>query len=132
MSQVREFSNAPIKASSSIGTNVVNPNGDKLGDIKEIVIDPRSGKVAYAVVSFGGFLSMGAKLFAIPFSALKYNVTKSEYAQNEYLQNEYVLDVSRERLEAAPGFDPDHWPLMSDESWHRDMHKYYERLPYWE
>ena len=132
MNIVREFSNSPIKATSIIGTTVVNPAGETLGDVKEIVIDPRTGRVAYAVVSFGGFLGMGTKLFAIPFSALKYNVTKSEFVNNENIQNEYVLDISKERLKAAPGFDTDHWPLMSDEKWHRDMHKYYERLPYWE
>ena len=132
MTKVREFSNSPMKASNIIGTNVVNPDGDKLGDVKEIVIDPRTGKVAYAVVSFGGFLGMGTKLFAIPFSALKYNVTKSEFVNKEYIQNEYVLDISKERLNEAPGFDPDHWPLLSNEKWHRDMHTYYERLPYWE
>ena len=85
MNKVRELSNSPIKASSIIGTNVVNPDGEMLGDVKEIVIDPRTGRVAYAVVSFGGFLGMGTKLFAIPFSALKYNVTKSEFANNEYI-----------------------------------------------
>ena len=122
MSQVQAFSNSPVKASSIIGTNVVNPKGDSLGDIKEVVIDPRIGRVAYVVVSFGGFLSMGEKLFAIPFSALVFKVTK----------NEYVLDVSKERLKAAPGFDPDHWPKMSDEKWNRDVYKYYERPPYWE
>ena len=79
-------------------------------------------KVAYAVVSFGGFLTMGEKLFAIPFSAFEYSESK----------NEYVLDVSKERLEAAPGFDPDNWPSMSDEKWNRDVYKYYERSPYWE
>ena len=87
MSQVQAFSNSPVKASSISGTDVVNPKGDNLGDIKEIVIDPRSGKVAYAVVSFGGFLSMGEKLFAIPFSSFKYDAK----------ENEYVLDVSKER-----------------------------------
>jgi len=122
MSQLQAFSNSPVKASSIIGTDVVNPEGDSLGDIKEVVIDPRTGRVAYAVVSFGGFLSMGEKLFAIPFSALVFKVTK----------NEYVLDVSKERLKAAPGFDPDHWPKMSDEKWNRDVYKYYERPPYWE
>ena len=55
MSQLQVFSNSPIKASSMIGTDVVNPNGDNLGDVKEVVIDPRTGRVAYAVVSFGGF-----------------------------------------------------------------------------
>lgn len=127
MSQLREFSNSPIKASTIIGTNVVNPEGEPLGDVKEIVIDPRTGRVAYAVVSFGGFLGLGKKLFAIPFSALEYNVTRSELYGSEY-----ILHVSKERLESAPGFDSDHWPLMSDEKWHRDIHKYYERMPYWE
>ena len=47
-------------------------------------------------------------------------------------KNEYVLDVSKERLEKAPGFDPDHWPKMSEEKWNREVYKYYERAPYWE
>jgi len=122
MTQLHVFSSSPVKASSIIGTDVVNPKGDNLGDIKEVVIDPRTGKVAYAVVSFGGFLGMGTKLFAIPFSAFAYDVEK----------NEYVLDVSKERLEKAPGFDPDHWPKMSEEKWNREVYKYYERAPYWE
>lgn len=122
MNHVQAFSNSPVKASSIIGTSVVNPKGDSLGDIKEVVIDPRTGKVVYAVVSFGGFLSMGEKLFAIPFSAFEYSVAKSHY----------VLDVSKERLEAAPGFNPDAWPSMADEKWNRDVYKYYQRPPYWE
>lgn len=122
MNQLQAFSNSPVKASSIIGTDVVNPQGDNLGDIKEVVIDPRTGKVAYAVVSFGGFLSMGAKLFAIPFSAFQYDVK----------ENEYVLDVTKERLAAAPGFDADHWPSMADEKWNRDVYTYYDRSPYWE
>lgn len=122
MSNLQVFSNSPVKASSIIGTNVVNPNGDNLGDIKEVVIDPRTGRVAYSVVSFGGFLGMGEKLFAIPFSSFKYNATS----------NDYVLDVSKERLKEAPGFDADHWPSMADEKWNRDVYKYYDRSPYWE
>jgi sporulation protein YlmC with PRC-barrel domain len=122
MSQLQVFSNSPVKASSMIGTDVVDPQGKDIGEVKEVVIDPRTGKVAYAVVSFGGFLGMGEKLFAIPFSAFKYDVTK----------NEYVLDISKERLKAAPGFDADHWPSMSEEKWNRDVYKYYERSPYWE
>jgi sporulation protein YlmC with PRC-barrel domain len=122
MSQLQVFSNSPVKASSMIGTDVVDPQGKNLGDVKEVVIDPRTGKVAYAVVSFGGFLGMGEKLFAIPFSSFKYDVEK----------NEYVLDISKERLKAAPGFDADHWPSMSEEKWNRDVYKYYERSPYWE
>jgi sporulation protein YlmC with PRC-barrel domain len=105
-----------------IGTDVMNPNGDDLGDIKEVVIDPSSGRVAYAVVAFGGFLSMGEKLFAVPYSAFEYDMVK----------NKYVLDVTKERLEAAPGFDSDNWPSMAEEKWNRDVYKYYDRTPYWE
>ena len=76
MIQLQTFSNELLKASSMIGTNVVSPKGDSLGDVKEVVIDPSIGRVAYAVVSFGGFLSIGEKLFAIPFSALKFSVSK--------------------------------------------------------
>lgn len=122
MSQLHVFSNSPVKASSVIGTSVVDTKDESLGDIKEIVIDPSSGRVAYAVVSFGGFLGLGEKLFAIPFSAFKYNEA----------ENEYVLDVSKERLKAAPGFDADHWPKLAEEKWNRDVHTYYERPPYWE
>ena len=122
MSQQQTFSNPPVKASSLIGTKVINPKGESLGDIKEIVIDPRSGRVAYAVVAFGGFLSVGEKLFAIPFSALDYSIQNCEC----------VLNLSKERLESAPGFDANHWPTMDDEKWNRDVYKYYERSPYWE
>lgn len=128
MSQLRKFSNAPIKASSVIGTKVVTPKGDTIGDIKEIVIDPRTGKVAYAVVSFGGFLSLGEKLFAIPFGAFVYNVNATS---SDLVKNEYVLNVSKEQLEKAPGFDSDHWPLMTNEKWHREMHQFYDCSPYW-
>ena len=122
MGSVQAFSSSPVKASSIIGTDVVNPKGDNLGDIKEVVIDPSSGRVAYAVVAFGGFLGMGEKLFAIPFSSFKYDA----------IRNDYVLDIDKARLEAAPGFDADHWPSMSDEKWNRDVYKYYGRSPYWE
>lgn len=116
------FTNAPVKASNIMGTRVVNPMGESLGSVKEVVLDPRSGRVAYVVVSFGGFLTMGEKLFAIPFSAFDYNVTK----------NEYVLDVPKERLETAPGFDSNNWPSMAGERWNRDVYDFYGRSPYWE
>jgi sporulation protein YlmC with PRC-barrel domain len=122
MNQIHPYSTTPVRASNIIGTDVVSSKGDSLGDIKEVVIDPRTGKVAYAVVAFGGFLSMGEKLFAIPFSSFDFNVDK----------NEYVLDISKDRLKAAPGFDADHWPSMAEEKWNRDLYKYYDRSPYWE
>lgn len=122
MKNSNAFLSSPVKASSIIGTKVVNPKDENLGDIKEIVIDPHTGKVAYAVVSFGGFLSLGEKLFAVPFGAFNYNSD----------ENEYVLNVSKDKLESAPGFDSSHWPAMTDEKWNRDIYKYYDRSPYWE
>ncbi len=122
MGQSQAFSSPPVKASSVVGTDVVNPNDESLGDIKEMVIDPRTGKVAYAVMAFGGFMGLGQKLVAIPFAALSYNVSR----------NEYVLDVAKDRLKAAPSFDAAHWPAMGDEKWNREQHSYYGRTPYWE
>jgi sporulation protein YlmC with PRC-barrel domain len=122
MTQLQGFSSSPQKATAVIGTDIVNAKGDNLGEVKDVVIDPSTGRVAYAVVAFGGFLSMGEKLFAVPFNALNYNEDK----------NEYVLNISKERLEKAPGFDADHWPMMNDEKWNRDVYAYYQTTPYWE
>ena len=104
------------------GDKVFNNAGDELGEIKNIMIDVPNGRVAYAVLSFGGFLGMGNKLFAIPWDVLQLD-TESKC---------FVLDVDREKLEAAPGFDKDHWPSMADQRWATDIHSYYGSRPYWE
>lgn len=122
MDQAPAFTKSPIKASSITGTKVGNSRGERLGEIKELVIEPQHGKVAYAVVSMGGFLGLGEKLFAVPFSAFEY----------DRLNNEYFLEIPRERLRSAPGFDPQDWPLMSDEKWNREVCGFYGRTPYWE
>ena len=103
------------RASKIIGTEVRNPDGEHIGEIKEIVLDPRSGNVAYAVVSFGGILGIGDKLFAVPWKALKLD--------NE--DNTFMLNVEKERLRNAPGFDPDRWPDMANVQWNTDVHKFY-------
>lgn len=92
------------RASKIIGTNVKNPKGDNLGGIKELVLDPQSGHVVYAVVSFGGVLGLGNKLFAIPWSLLHWTRDKEHY----------VLDLDKETLKNAPGFDKKHWPDSSN------------------
>ncbi len=103
------------RASKIIGTDVRSADGEEIGDIKEIVIDPRSGNVAYAVVSFGGVLGVGDKLFAVPWKALKL----------DNKDNSFVLNVAKERLRDAPGFDPDRWPDMANVQWNTDIHKFY-------
>ncbi len=107
-------------AETLVGNDVANPKAEVVGSIKEIMLDMRSGRVAYAVMSFGGFLGMGDKLFAVPWNALTLD-TKNK---------RFVLDVEKKRLEAAPGFDKDHWPNMADPSWERDIHAYYGTKPY--
>jgi hypothetical protein len=75
----------------------------------------RSGHVSYAVLSFGGFLGMGEKLFAVPWAALKLDTENKRF----------TLDVDRAKLEAAPGFDKNHWPDMADSAWEQGIHSYY-------
>jgi hypothetical protein len=104
-----------LAASALIGDEVMNPAGEDLGHIKELMIDLRSGRVAYAVLSFGGILGVGDKLFAVPWSGMRLN------HQNKV----FILDVSKQRLEQAPGFDKDHWPDMADSSWSDAIDHYY-------
>jgi sporulation protein YlmC with PRC-barrel domain len=107
-------------ADTLVGNDVFNQKGEDLGDIKEIMLDMRSGRVGYAVLSFGGFLGMGEKLFAVPWNALTLD-TKNK---------RFVLNVEKDRLKGAPGFDKDHWPDMADQSWARTIHSYYGTQPY--
>ena len=101
------------------GNDVYNEKDEDLGDIKEFMLDMNTGRVSYAVLSYGGFLGMGDKLFAVPFSALKLDTVNKRF----------VLNVDKDRLESAPGFDKDHWPDMSDQAWTESIHTYYETKP---
>jgi sporulation protein YlmC with PRC-barrel domain len=104
-----------LSASTLSSDDVVNTKGEKLGSIKELMLNIESGKVCYAVLSFGGFLSLGEKLFAVPWSALKVDTTNKRI----------VMDTDEERLKNAPGFDTDHWPNMADATWEKSVHAYY-------
>ena len=111
-----------MDADTLIGDSVANGSGEDLGKIEAIMLDVTTGRIAYAVLSFGGFLGMGDKLFAIPWSALTLDTDNKCF----------VLDVPKERLENAPGFDKDHWPSMADPTWASDVHAYYKAQPYWD
>jgi sporulation protein YlmC with PRC-barrel domain len=102
-----------LTASSLEGDKVVNPAGEHLGEIKEIMLDMDGGKIDYLVIEFGGFLGLGVKYFAIPFRLLKLDAPNKTF----------VFNQSRETLENAPGFDMDHWP---DTNLHFD-----EAYTYW-
>ncbi|MEO6986133.1 MAG: PRC-barrel domain-containing protein [Paralcaligenes sp.] len=100
-----------------VGGAVQNHKGEDLGEIKEIMFDAFSGQVGYAVLSFGcGVLGLGKKLFAVPWSALKFDSK----------QGVVVLQVEKELLKRSPGFDKNRWPIILDESsWWRGYHSYY-------
>lgn len=104
-----------LGAGTLTGDRVRNKAGDDLGKIEEIMIDLESGRVAYAVLSFGGFLGMGDKLFMVPWSAMR--VDQSAH--------EFVLDVSRDRLDKAPGFDKGNWPDMTDPGYGNDLNSFW-------
>lgn len=115
------MSTYPVLSASSInGDAVKNLDGEDLGHIEDLMINTESGEIAYAVLSFGGFLGMGDKLFAIPWKALSLDTANERF----------VLNVDKERLENAPGFDKDHWPNMADPKWTSSVHDYYGTTPH--
>ncbi len=95
--------------------DVYNRQDEDLGDIKEIMLDVPAGRISYAVLSFGGVLGMGEKLFAVPWSALTLDTEKKRF----------TLDVTKDSLDKAPGFNKDKWPNMSDPAWAQGIHTYY-------
>jgi hypothetical protein len=102
-------------ADTLLGNDVYNRGGESLGDIKELMIDMAGGRVAYAVLSFGGLMGMGDKLFAVPWAALSLDTANKRF----------TLDVSKDTLKDAPGFDKAHWPTMADKTWTSVLHKFY-------
>ncbi len=112
-----------LSATSIIGNKVINEAGEQLGNIKELMIDLSDGQIAYAVLSFGGFLGLGDKLFAIPWEALTFNAE----------DRTVTLNVDKEVLKEAPGFDKDHWPndAQYEAGWLLDIYEYYGYSPYW-
>ena len=111
-----------LSASSLKGDNVVNHQGEDLGKIEEIMIDLDRGRIAFAVLSFGGFLGMGDKLFAIPWQAFTVDT----------VQKRLILNTKKELLEKATGFDKSNWPNMADSTWGSTVYGYYGYKPYWD
>lgn len=98
------------------GADVKNPQDESLGDIKDLVIECHTGDVRYAVLSFGGWMGIDSKLFAVPMDDIKGSAD----------HNYFVLDVTKDRLKAAPGFDKGQWPDMSDSHWSDAVDSYYK------
>ncbi|WP_058049589.1 PRC-barrel domain-containing protein [Janthinobacterium sp. Ant5-2-1] len=106
---------ALMGADTLIGDDVYNHDDEELGDIKEIMLDMRTGQIAYAVLSFGGVLGMGDKLFAVPWERLTLDTVNKRF----------LLNVDKDLLKNAPGFDKDNWPDMGSEAWNQQMEAFY-------
>jgi len=111
-----------MSAGTLAGDRVRNAAGDDLGKIEEIMLDVPSGRVAYAVLSFGGFLGMGNKLFAVPWNALTLDEAN----------HQFILNVDKQVLENAPGFDKDNWSDMADPSWGSQIYNHYGYTADWD
>jgi sporulation protein YlmC with PRC-barrel domain len=111
-----------LSSSSICSDHVKNAAGEDLGKIEDLMIDLHSGRIAYAVLSFGGFLKMGNKLFAIPWEALKVDP----------INKVFILHLDKSQLENATGFDKDNWPNMADPTFGSTLYRHYGLKPYWE
>ena len=104
-------------ASDTLKANVVNAKEEKLGKIKEIMLDAEHGKIAYVVISFGSWLGTSNKLFAVPWEAL------------EHSRDDYILRVDKSVFENADGLDEGAWTMDYDK-----LKAIYKRCgvePYW-
>lgn len=111
-----------MTSSTLTGDAVVNRQDETLGTISDIMLDVQRGRVAYAVMASGGFMGVGERLFALPWSALRLDPAR----------HCFVLDIDRAALDKAPGFDRGHWPTEPDDQWHQSVHRHYGSRPYWE
>jgi len=125
-------------ADTLIGDDVYNHKEEKLGDIKEIMLDMRNGRIGYAVLSYGGVFSIGEKLFAVPWTALKLDTTNKRFILNVdkqrlFIQIHHIFPLQLRTFvffNYAPGFDKNNWPDMTDQTWSSQIHSYYESPSY--
>jgi hypothetical protein len=110
-----------ISAGKVTGTPVYSTEGERLGEINDVMLDKRSGKIAYAVMSFGGFLGLGERYSPLPWAILKYDTR----------QQGYVVGLTIDQLQQAPIFAPDQMPAWGDRTYESTLHAYYRATPYW-
>ena len=106
------------RASQILGMEVRNASNKQIGSVKDIVLDVTTGKVRYAAVSYGGFLGIGDKLFAVPWKTF---ACHKDSDGDFYL----LLDVAEETLRSAPGFSEDKWPDFGNPKWSQEIDTYY-------
>lgn len=114
-----------VRVSKVLDQNVRTVSDEKLGEVEELVIDPRNARVAYLVVSTGGFLGMGEKMHAIPWEAARAKT------RTDKDNDDLIVNVTKERLTKAPEFKKDDWNRMTDPAYMTELYTYYGSRPYW-
>jgi sporulation protein YlmC with PRC-barrel domain len=117
-----DTSGSVVKSKNVVNKCVKNLSKENLGEINEMILDKKTGQVAYLVLESGAFLGLGGKLFALPWNSVNYNAD----------DDCFILNIDNEKLKNAPGFDKDHWPDMADRTFGMSISKYYGIQPYWE
>ena len=110
-----------IASDRVIGTDVRRPDGTKVGRIERLMLDKLSGRVAYAVMSFGGFLGLGEDFYTLPWGVLRFAPD----------QDAYVVDITEDQLRDAPARTPEGTDPAEDGAWEEQIHRYYNAAPYW-
>ncbi|MCO6419773.1 PRC-barrel domain-containing protein [Siccirubricoccus sp. KC 17139] len=111
-----------IAAEKVSGTPVFDLEGNSLGHVETVMLDKRAGRVAYAVLAFGGFLGFGEKLYPLPWSVLTYDVALGGYR----------VGLDKAKLESGPSFTAAEAPDWGDRAWGERLHTHYGQRPYWE
>jgi sporulation protein YlmC with PRC-barrel domain len=111
-----------IAAKQVQGTTVYNTGLEKLGSVEDVMIDKATGRIAYAILSFGGFLGIGDRYYPLPWEKLTYNTEVGGY----------VVDIDREVLEGAPSYTDEAAAGWNDEAWGRGVYTHYGVHPFWD
>ena len=123
MAQVSAMTGKPLIESDRVeGTTVYDPAGNSIGEIKRLMIEKISGKVSYAVMSFGGFLGIGEQEHTIPWNKLNYDTSLGGYR----------TDITAQQLKGAPSFYRDRDYDWSDRAKERELHDYWSSPYYWD
>ncbi|MET0259175.1 MAG: PRC-barrel domain-containing protein [Methylobacterium sp.] len=112
---------ALIASDRVIGTDVRRPDGGKVGRIERLMLDKTSGRVAYVVMSFGGFLGLGEDYYTLPWAVLTFDPAIEAY----------VVDITEEQLRKAPARSPEGGDPADEREWEEHVHRYYNAAPYW-
>ncbi len=109
-----------IRASKLLGLKIQNSQNESIGRIEDVVLDPSSARIQYVAVTYGGFLGLGDKLFAVPMQAIK--IQQNPDNRDQII---LVLDVTIDQMQGAKGFDEANWPNFSDADFSGELHRRY-------